>query len=209
MFIFIAAVLFAFMACCISNVVMLKSFSAMRGVVWEYLLITRCVVILGEPVTKFFWGVIMFYEVLMEKRANRINRAKEILRGMSEEDRSDLLAGKSVHDRGITDERTYRKDLRGRRARFGAAVGGVLGTGLGLIGGEITGKPLKSTLIGAGAGAGLGGLLGAGTVHRGKDDFYMNDVQRVKNLIKQHKFPKLSDEDRTALYEEGYTGFPY
>lgn len=151
----------------------------------------------------------MFYEVLMEKRASRLSRAEKIISGVSEEDRADLIEGKSLHDRGVTDEQAYRKDLRARRAQFGARAGGVLGAGLGgFLGGPITGKPITSALLGASAGAGLGGLIGVGSVHRGKDNFYMNDVQRVKDLIKRHKFPKLSDEERTLLYEKGFTGAP-
>ena len=152
----------------------------------------------------------MFYDVLMEKRAtSRLSRARKILDGLSEEDRADLVEGKSLHDRGITDEQAYRRDLRARRAQFGVGVGGVLGAGLGgFLGGPITGKPIKSTLLGASAGAGLGGLIGAGSVHRGKDNFYMNDIQRVRDLVKRHKFPELSDEERTTLYEEGYVDTP-
>jgi hypothetical protein len=162
----------------------------------------------------------MFYEVLIEKKANRerqsvkygrdnLSRAKKIMSGVSEEDRQDLIDGKSLHDRGITDERAYRKDLRARRAQFGSRAGGVLGAGLGgFLGGPITGKPITSTLLGASAGAGLGGLIGARSVHRGKDNFYMNDVQRVRDLVKRHNFPELSDEDRTALYEEGFADTP-
>lgn len=42
----------------------------------------------------------------------------------------------------------------------GAATGGVLGTGVGLVAGGLTGHPLAGAAVGAGAGALTGGLIG-------------------------------------------------
>lgn len=137
----------------------------------------------------------MFYEVLMEKKADKLLRAEKILAGLSEEDQSDLIAGKSIHDLGIKDEQAYRKDLRFRRGRFGAISGGLLG-GLGT--GFMTEK-VKPALIGAGVGALAGSIGGATSVHGGKDNYYMNDVKRVKDLVKKHKMPQLSDDERDLL----------
>jgi hypothetical protein len=132
--------------------------------------------------------------------ARRLERADRILRsGLPTDVRSDLTYGRSIHDVGINDEEKYRSELRGRRAMSGALAGSVLGAG---VGGRFGGaSPGKRAMIGAVLGAGVGGLAGVATVARGKEPYYMNDVQRVRDLVKQHRFPKLTDDEREILMQ--------
>ena len=133
----------------------------------------------------------MFYEVLMEKKASRTGdprmdarfaRADRALKGLSENDVQDALYGSHLGS-DSSDEEAVRRRLRLRRGLGGAALGTFAGYGAGAFTGHYD-KPFLT----AGSGALAGALLGAHSVHSGKDPYYTNRIKYVNKLRKKIDF---------------------